>query len=281
MVHTKNIYISLLLLILVSACSSSTNPEKQNNFDREAMLENYGNNIILPAFEDMQATTNDLQSEADNFETEPTLSRLEALQASLKETRLAWQNISPFQFGPSESILLRASLNTYPVDTDKINDNISSGDYSFGTINSRDAAGLPAVGYLLHGVGDSNEEILTMYTADSEAEKRLNYLQDNISYIKEQVDAATEDWQTSGGDYIGMFLSDDNAGTDVGSSLGMLINSYVLHYERFLRDGKIGIPAGVQSADHTRPTATEAYYGGYSLELAIANLDQIETIFTR
>lgn len=244
------------------------------------MLENYGNNIILPAFEEMQSAVNELDTAAENFDDERTSDQLETLQSALKDVRLAWQDASPFQFGPAESILLRPSLNTYPSDTDKIDDNISSRDYTIGSINNQDAAGLPALDYLLHGVGSSNGEILAMYTNDSEAESRMTYLLDNISFIKEQVDTATNEWQESGGDYIGTFLSKENAGTDVGSSLGMLINSYVMHYERFLRDGKIGIPAGVRSAGVERPTSTEVYYGGYSLELAITNLEQVERIFT-
>lgn len=270
----------LLVISIISACNSSTSSEDDINFNRSAMLENYGNNIILPAFEQLQSDVHELESAAKSFESERTTEELQNLQSALKDVRLAWQDASPFQFGPSESILLRASLNTYPTDTTKINDNISSGDYTFGTIDSRDAAGLPALGYLLHGVDESNEEIVTLYTADDEAENRMNYLLDNISFIKEKVDTATDEWQPSGGDYISTFLSEEKAGTDVGSSLGMLINSYVMHYERFLRDGKIGIPSGVISANYPRPTSTEAYYGGYSVELAIANLKQVKRIFT-
>lgn len=270
----------VLVFFLMAACNNSTSPDEQDNFDRPAMLEDYGINIIIPAFEDMQTAVEDLQSAANNFENNPTADQLQNLQAALKKAQLGWQDVSPFQFGPSESVLLRASLNTYPPDTAKINENVSSGDYSLGSINSRDAAGLPALGYLLHGVDDSNEKILGMYTDDADAENRMIYLLDNISFIKDLVDTATNEWQASGSDYISMFLSEDNAGTDVGSSLGMLINSYVMHYERFLRDGKIGIPAGVRSAGVPRPTSTEAYYGGYSLELAIANLNQVERIFT-
>lgn len=280
MIHFRNTLFVTLILLFIGACGSSTSSDEQSNFDRAAMLENYGNDIILPAFESLQTTVDDMQMAAQDFETERTPQNLETLQESLKSARLAWQKVSPFQFGPSESVLLRASVNTYPVDTTKISDRVSSGEYSFGTIDSRDAAGLPALGYLLHGVGDTNEEILAMYTTDADAQNRLDYLLDNITFIKEQVDTATNDWQSSGGDYIGMFLSEENAGTDVGSSLGMLINSYVRHYERFLRDGKIGIPAGVRSAGTPRPLAVEAYYGGYSVELASANLQQVENIFT-
>jgi len=279
MLQFNKLSLLLILAIFVGACSS-TNSDNETNFDRAAMLENYGNNIIVPAFEDMQEATNELKTAAQNFETERTVQQLENLQNQLKQTRLAWQEVSPFQFGPAESILLRASLNIYPVDTDKVQNNVSSGDYSFGTIDSRDATGLPSLGYLLHGVGETQEEILTMYTADADAENRMTYLLENINFIKEKVDTATEEWQSSRGDYIGMFLSEENSGTDVGSSLAMLINSYVQHYEKFLRDGKIGIPAGVRSAGKRRPMTVEAYYGGYSLELANANLQQIERIFT-
>jgi predicted lipoprotein len=280
MLHIRNTLLITLLLLLTGACGSSTSSDEQSNFDRAAMLDNYGNNIILPAFESLQTSVDDLQGAAQNFEAERTTQNLATLQEALKNARMAWQDVSPFQFGPSESSLLRASLNTYPVDTSKVSDRVSSGDYSFGTIDSRDAAGFPALGYLLHGVGDTQEEIFAMYTTDANAQNRIDYLTDNIAFIKEKVDTATNDWQASGGDYIGMFLSEENAGTDVGSSLGMLINSYVQHYERFLRDGKIGIPAGVRSAGTPRPLAVEAYYGGYSVELASANLQQLENIFT-
>lgn len=281
MAHSRITYFSALLLLslLFAACSNSTSSDEQINSARSEMLENYGNNIILPAFENMQNTTDELQSAAENFESERTLSALENLQTALKDARLAWQDVSPFQFGPAEAVLLRSSINTYPVDDNEIDDNISSGDYSFGGIDNQDTAGLPALGYLLHGVGDTNEEILAMYTADPEAENRMTYLLDNTTFVKDKIDTATSEWQSSRGNYIGMFLSDENAGTDAGSSLSMFVNNYVWHYERFLRDGKIGIPSGIRSAGNPRPMAVEAYYGGYSVELAIANLHQIERIF--
>ncbi|MFH5883236.1 imelysin family protein [Halalkalibaculum sp. DA3122] len=271
---------TITLVFIVASCSSSTSSDDEEiDFDRSAMLQNYGNNIILPAFENLQSTAGDLDAAASDFNAERTPEHLQALQSALKEMRLAWQDVSPFQFGPAESVLMRASLNTYPTDTEQVNENISTGEYTLGTIESRDASGLPTLGYLLHGVGESEEEILAMYSADTDAESRMTYLLDNVAFVKDLVDTTADEWREAGGNYIGTFLSENNGGTDVGSSLGMLINSLVLHYERFLRDGKIGIPAGVRSGVE-RPTATEAYYGGYSLELAKANLGQVEQIFT-
>ncbi|MDZ7658216.1 imelysin family protein [Fodinibius sp.] len=70
----------------------------------------------------LQTSVDDLQAAAQDFETERTPENLETLQEALKNARLAWQDVSPFQFGPSEDVLLRASLNTYPVDTDKVSE---------------------------------------------------------------------------------------------------------------------------------------------------------------
>jgi uncharacterized protein len=266
--------------LALASCGDSTSADEEVEFDRAEMLENYGNNIILPAFEEMQSAVDALQAAAEDFENDRSTEQLEQLQAALKDARLSWQKVNLFTFGPSGDVLLQASLNTYPSDTEEIEENVSSGDYSLGSIDNRDAAGLPALGYLLHGIGSDNEEIIASYTTASDAENRMDYMLDNISFIKDLVDSSVTGWQASGGDYIGTFLSEENAGTDVGSSLGMLINSLVQHYERYMRDGKIGIPTGVRSAGTPRPAAVEAYHGGYSLELAQANLDQIEQVFT-
>lgn len=266
-------------LILLGSCTSDSMDDPGSDFDRPAMLANYGNNVILPSYEALKVSVDDLNSAAENFSSEPTVQNLTVLQEALKAARLAWQDANMFQFGPAESNVLRAVLNTYPADTDQINSNIGSGNYNLETLENRAAAGFPTLDYLLHGTGESNEEIVLQYTADNNASSRMTYLQDNVDYIKENTDATLNEWSSSGGDYIGTFLSEDNAGTDVGSSLGMMVNALVLHYERFLRDGKVGIPAGVRSAEVRRAEATEAFYAGYSLELAIANLQGVKRLY--
>ena len=276
--YTTLIFFSALVITFY-ACNSNTGSQDNNDFDRVAMLDNYGTNVIVPAYDSLQQSVNTLSESASTFSETPTVENLESLQQQLKNARLAWQTASIFQFGPAEMQTLRASLNTYPTDTTQINDNIRSGSYTLGTIENQDAIGFPATGFLLHGVADSDEEILVYYTADANADSRMTYLLENISYMKEKVDAVTNEWASSGGNYISTFASEENAGTDVGSSLGMLVNAMVLHYERFLRDGKIGIPSGVRSAGVARPKATEAYYAGYSLELAIANSRAMQRLF--
>ena len=248
-------------------------------FERAEMLENLGINYIIPAYQAFQASMGALDAAGNNFAADPTPETLEALQGRLKDARTTWQDVALFQFGPAETFALRGSLNTYPTDTDQINNNITSGSYVLGTLDNIDAGGFPALDYLINGLGTSTGEILPYYTTDNEAAARTQYVLDNISFIKGLVDSVVGRWLPGGGNFIGTFLSADKGGVDVGSSLGQLINAMILHYERFIRDGKIGIPAGVRSSGIPRPTTTEVYYGGYSLELAIRSMRTLNSVY--
>ena len=249
-------------------------------FDREAMLTNYADNLILPAYDALKTSSDALSSAVDQFATDPTEANLGSVQSELKSARKAWQLANFYQFGPAETNTLRAAMNTYPTDVDKINNNIESGNYTLGSIDNIAAGGFPALDYLLHGLGESPDDFVEAYTTAPNAQARLTYLTDNATFVKTLVDNVVNAWEASTGDYRSTFLDPSNAGTGVGSSIGLLANAMVLHYERFMRDGKIGIPAGVRSAGVPRPTATEAFYAEYSAELAEDNIREFKNIFT-
>ncbi len=273
--YLQYIAICIGLTVVVFSCSSGdddTGGQTPPEFDRAAMLANYADNLILPAYSDLQVEVDQMAADATAFESEPTAANLETLQNALKSVRLSWQDANFYQFGPAETVTLRASLNTYPTDTDKIESNIENGGYTLGSIDNIAAGGLPALDYLIHGAEVTTEQIIAAFTTDPGASERMTYLVDNVAFVKSRVDDVVNSWDPAGDDYRGTFLSEGNGGTGVGSSISLLVNAMILHYERFMRDGKIGIPAGVRSAGVPRPTATEAFYGGYSAELAVANI---------
>ncbi|MFK7847500.1 MAG: imelysin family protein [Rhodothermales bacterium] len=268
------------LAMFVAACDSSgTNDPPEEVFDRGALLENIGNNLIFPTYGKLLSHVEDLEIEADQFLQNPSVSSLADLREGLKQARLTWQEASFFQFGPAQTVALRGVLNTFPANVDQINSNITSGNYVLGSIENLPAGGFPALGYLIYGDGLTDEDIVGLYTTDQNAASRIKYLRDNTEFISEIVLFVANEWG-SGGNYLNTFLDPDNAGTDVGSSLGEVVNAMILHFERFSRDGKIGIPAGVRSAGVPRPRATEAFYAGYSAELAGANLEGLLRLYT-
>lgn len=254
-------------------------PAEEPGFKRADMLANMGNNIIVPSYIAFQEEIDALHAAGEAFKNRQDETTLNGLREALKEARMAWQDVALFQFGPAETFALRGSLNTYPANTDRIEANIASGSYVLGTIENIAAGGFPALAYLLHGNGETVEELIALFTTDGSAASRMVYLEDNLNFVQESVDLVVNRWLPTDGNYLTTFLSEDKGGVDVGSSLGEVVNALVLHYERFIRDGKIGIPAGVRSSGVPRPKTTEAFYGGYSSELAVRSVEALERFY--
>ncbi|MBX9850271.1 MAG: imelysin family protein [Cytophagaceae bacterium] len=263
-------------LIFVSSCKKKNEEENKPEFDRKGMLTNIGNNSIIPNYEKLKTALQELDTAVTAFNASPDLTNLSALQNAFKEAYKAWEINSVFEFGPAEQEMLRANLNTFPAYVVKIESNITSNTYSFDDPDNITTKGFPAMDYLLFGVGADNNAILAKYTTDTDAANRRNYLQAISNYIRGKVETVNNAWSPSGGNYINTFIN--ASGTDVGSSLGQLVNQLNQDFE-MMRTPKIGIPLGKQTLGSPLPAKAEAYYSGISAELALTQLKAIENIF--
>lgn len=267
----------IISLAGLSACNDDEpgGRTNTNDFDRQVMLEDMANQVILPAYLELNITTLGLESAINDFTAAPSQSTLDLAQASLKDAWLAWQGVNLFQFGPAESNGLRSALNNFPTDDRTIEANIEAGEYNLSSLSNLKAIGLPAIDYLLHGAEDA--AIIDLYTTSETAAKRKAYLHDLAALVSERVSTTYGTWSPEAGNFATSFAEND--GSAVGSSLSEMVNAFNLQYERYTRDSKIGIPAGVRSLGVPIPESTEAFYGGYSLELAIANLQAYKELF--
>ena len=84
----------------------------------------------------------------------------------------------------------------------------------------------------------------------------------------ELTSSAYSDWNSN---YSTFYKEQD--GTDVGSSLGLLVNSLNLDFEKYIRDGKVGIPLGIRSLGNPLPGHIEAPYSGNSKALLKTSLE--------
>ena len=179
-----------------------------------------------------------------------------------------------FEFGPDQATALRMYMNIYPVSVNKINSNITTGTYNLDQFGNTDAQGFPALDYLLNGLAGNNTAILAFYTSDGQAANRKQYLQAIVNKMNEKIAAVRDAWT---GDYRNTFVA--ATGTDAGSSLSLMVNAFVLHYERYLRGGKIGLPVGAMTGT-AAPQLTEAYYSPeLSKDLALEGLEAINGIY--
>lgn len=253
----KKFSILFISVFIIWGCTdngpSGPNPD---DFNREAILVNWADNIIIPAFTHFSETTDQLHTSAQSFSAEPTQQNLNALRDSWENAYLAFQHVSIFEMGRAMDgdILFRNNLNIYPSDTDEIEENIQEGSYNLELSSLNDSQGFPALDYLLNGLGENDTEILTFYTTNGNSEGYRTYLTDLTSRIDFLTNEVLTDW-TSG--YRDEFVS--NSGNGANSSIDMMVNDYIYYYEKHLRAGKIGIPAGVFSGSPLS-SHVEAYY---------------------
>jgi len=265
---------SLTVLFLWSCSDSSTSGLNEDDFDREAILINWADNIILPAFNDFSSSTESLQTAAQQFSDDPTQQTLDNMRGEWLESYKTWQHVSMFEMGQAMDLRYRDNLNIYPTDTEEITDNIQEGAYNLELPSLNNSQGFPALDYLLFGLGESDEAILTFYTTHENAAAYKTYVTDLATRINTLTDSVYEDWTTG---FRDEFVS--NTGNGANSSLDMMVNDYIFHYEKNLRAGKIGIPAGVFSGTPL-DGHVEGYYSEiYSKSLLLESIDAAQNFF--
>lgn len=262
----KKLVSLVLTLALIAACSSSDGDptEVADNFDRNAMLVNWADNIIIPSYEAYTSAVADLKVSTDAFNAQPDLTTLESLRGEWLSAYLAFQRVSMFEIGPAETISLRNYTNIYPADGSEIENFVASGDYNLELPSTIDAQGFPALDYLLFGTANTDAEILAKLSTAGYAD----YLSALVNRLQSLADQVLSEWK---GGYRDTFVA--NSGSTASSSVNKLVNDYLFYYERSLRAGKIGIPAGVFSGSPLSDRVEGLYSEVYSKELFNAALD--------
>jgi predicted lipoprotein len=213
-----------------------------SNFDRVSLLTNMAENYIIPAYTDFNEKVEKLETAVSDFSSSPDSVNLLALRESWTNALITWQAVSFVNIGEGANIQQRTQFNVYPADVAQINSNITSGSYVLGTPTNIPAQGLQALDYLLYGIGGNVNAIIGMYTTDSEAASRLNYLSDLVTNMSSFSQDIVDDWTNS---YRSDFIA-NNANNSAGSSISMLVNAYIEHFEAYIRKGKLGLAAGIQ-----------------------------------
>ncbi|GAB4125654.1 MAG: hypothetical protein OHK0045_10110 [Raineya sp.] len=266
-----------ILLIAISslvflACKKN-NSEPSERFDRARMLENYAQNLIKPAYQDLQNQVNALKTAADAFVANTNLQNLQALQVAWQNAYIAWQYVNAYNFGPAGEQGTRKGLieeiGTFPVSETKIESIITNNNANFNDFN-RDARGFLAVEYLIFHLNNDNDAILSNFASAN----RKNFLSGVVNNIKTRVDEVVAAWN---GSYFNEFIS--NAGTDVGSSTSQLYNEFVKSFES-IKNFKAGLPLGKRPGQvQAEPTRVEAYYSGKTRQMMNEHLQAIENIY--
>lgn len=257
-----------LLLVVASCGDKSDDNKKEDKYDRKAMLTHWADNIIVKGYTSYTTALQKMQEQSKAFISEPTTSTLSALRADWKKAYVAWQDVAMFEIGKAEEINLQGLTNTYPANVSQINSSIDSDDVNFGLPSMRSAQGFPAIEYLIYGDQVSDEALIASFT-----DNKKNYLEKVVDLLLANSNTVLDDWKSR---YRDVFVNE--SGSSATASVNKVTNDFIFYYEKFLRAGKVGIPAGVFSSEPIAHTA-EAPYSGISKTLLYSSLDAVQNFF--
>jgi uncharacterized protein len=270
-----NIVYVFLALILVSlfACKKENKVKfddetiSVDDYNRQLMLTNYTNSYILPAYSAYKTDLLELYNETQTFTATPTLSNLQQLRVKWKDALLVWQDVAFLEFGPAEYIALRSQTNVYPADTSLILNNINVGSYNLQSASNYSAKGFQSVDYLISGISGNDQEIVDYFTSNTNAK---TYLKDVVNELKTNAEYVYTEWSNS---YASTFIGNSSSNAQ-GSSVSDLVNALNLHFETYIRKGKIGLPSGVFNGftQTPMPNHVEAMYIQESLPYVYRSL---------
>ena len=261
---------SFLVVTFVAACSSANDdPTPPAPFDRKAMLQNYADNLIRPAFREVQTDVNALSSLVGIFMKSPTAANLTAMQTAWLKAQRSYEAANAYNVGPAgeagSRMRLVEEVSTFPVNTLTIEKSIAQGLANTNDANY-DARGLLAIEYMLFDKNGNNARILE----GLETASRMVYLNKLVTNVKVRVDDVVKGWDG----YVTTFVNSD--GTAPGSSTSELYNEFIRSYGN-LKNYKIGLPLGAGTGQTApQPELAEGYYSGQSLALAQAHFLALE-----
>jgi len=270
----KILFVPALMMFLVSCDSDSGSESNGDNFDREAMLTHWADNIIIPAYENVSAELAEMKSATSTFTDAPNTANLTTLRSAWLDAYIAWQHVEMFEIGRAEEITLRNFINVYPLNAPDMESTLLSGDYDLTSVNRQDEQGFSAVDYLLHGVADTDANIVAVYTDQTDGEKYKTYLTDVVGRMETLVNDVLGDWKNG---YRETFIS--RSGSSATESVNKMVNDYIFYYEKHLRAGKVGIPAGVFSSEKLSGHVEARFRGDVSKQLLMQAIDAAQYFF--
>ena len=269
------IYVLSCFLLIVVACGEDDSSEQapSDNFDRGALLVNWADNIIMPGYDNLAITLTTLEVATQGFIDAPTSVSLEEVRSSWLASYLAFQRVSMFELGRAETLNYRNRLNVYPTNTSEIEGYISSNSWNLELPSTIDSQGFPAMDYLLYGSG-TDQELLDKYTTGANASSYKMYLLDLVTTMQTLTNEVSSDWANG---FRQTYIT--NTSSSASGAVDQTVNVFLYYYEKALRAGKVGIPAGVFSGT-TLPQNVESLHNEFvSKQLLLEALSATVSFF--
>jgi predicted lipoprotein len=273
-------YILVGLMVVVWSCSKSEEPSAFDTFDRQSMLTNLGNNVIIPSFDAFYQKSTALETAITAYTADvKNEQKLMAAQQAWRDMAYVWKQASVFKQGPIEDKFLLSNIDFSTkgvyLNTTLLEKAITDGttiDNAYIESKGSTVKGVHAIEYLLFDKAQLNANVIGGYTGINCA-NRTAYLKALATNLKNQARLILDGWN---GGYVMTFINAD--GRDINSSLGILSNKLIdLIYT--IRDERIGAPKGNRNNGIPQPDLAESALSNSSIALAVNELKGLENAF--
>jgi predicted lipoprotein len=275
---------SLLALSIILALAVAQLAACASDFDRAAMLESLGSNVIIPTYDTLSNETSALVEAAHAFCDAPSTSGLENLQGHWSAARVAWKQMDTIDFGPytEQPWRLGPKIDFWPVREDTIEENLAGDEpLHFERVSALGASsrGFPAMEYLIFDP-QGTSIALEPFEAES-GDRRCDYVSALAEDLRANSQAMVRAWSHDGDDYLGSLVASGEPGTpfmSVRDASNEIVNRMLFLVETIMRL-KLAEPLGLESGGDPRPELVESRYSNHSLEDILANLDGLENLY--
>ena len=257
----------LLPLLLVLSCTSG------ETFDRAAMLESLGDEVMLSTFGELEERTGELEAAASAFCAAPDEITLESTREAFRRAKEPLKRAEVFALGPYTDSPLRlgAELDLWPGRPATVDDRLTSGEAV--TEEALVTAGGYAKGF------PALDHLLFAYELDALSEGRAcAYLQGLAQYIHTVAEQLLEAWAPTGGDFVGEWVRGEGDFPSVQQSASVLVEQLLFTLEN-VRELKLGKPLGKRDGGVVQPDAIEAPASHRSLADARDAIRGVEAVW--
>jgi predicted lipoprotein len=247
------IVLSMLLFLSCGGDDSAEETTPSDTFNRGTMLVHWADNFILPGYTTLETSLNALSVAVEDFVMAPSETSLANARSSWLSAYQAFQTVSMFEIGRAEELNFRNRLNVYPTNTAELDALVLSGVWNLELPSTIDIQGFPAVDYLLYGLG-TDEEIIAFFTTSNDSDNYKAYFIDLVQTMQLLTSEVKADWDNG---FKETYIA--NTSSSASGAVDQTANAFLFYFERSLRAGKVGIPAGVFSGSPL-PQNVEALY---------------------
>jgi putative iron-regulated protein len=195
----KTILLSRILLVasapvLIISCHKNDNQNTDVAQLKKEILVDAATTVIVPGYEDMYAKATALSTAVTTLNTTTNDANLTAARQAWKDIRTTWEQSEGWLFGPVEVNDIDPRIDTWPVDFNALNAQLSNGNaFTENYIDAldEDLKGFHPIEYLLWG--QSGAKTAASFTAREK--EYLGALATNLQKLAKQV---RDSWTTGG-----------------------------------------------------------------------------------